>query len=494
MKLPKKKTSASNQEPPVVAPNAASKSEDSLCHQKQAKKGTSRRRILQWGAAAAAGVAFPHIWVPRPARAAGGGAGSIRHLIYIRLSGGFRFPCAFNADVAEQFNPFGLQSDGVPSGVDWGVSSLLSRSAFLDGEGRRDLGMKPVHQFADRITVMPAVDHEPLAGRADGNHETGLERYYTGYVNGEAGFFTRIFRGLKGRYAAAEEAGEVILPPFVMGGAAMARGFGEYAAYRPPVLNGATFERFSAQGEGVPSWATDLVGQADRRMRDRQHPALREQVDSYIRSRAATASYADIFDSDALKVDRASDELIDGISNTELRSLFGNGRTSANLRLALRLFQFGCPAVYLDQGGYDYHSGEENALPGAIESLNHQLSALFFALEKMQHPEGGSYWDHTLVVLGSEFSRTARGGRFNSARGSDHNGDNSTRWMSMPFFGGAVPGGRVVGASTSRDSLEAEGKVYSYRSVMNTLMEGLGCDESVFFPGDECVQELYGDS
>jgi hypothetical protein len=62
--------------------------------------------------------------------------------------------------------------------------------------------------------------------------------------------------------------------------------------------------------------------------------------------------------------------------------------------------------------------------------------------------------------------------------------------MSMPFFGGPVEGGRIVGASTNRSNLSADGTVYSYRSVVNTLMDGLGCDPSVFFPADDFVPEL----
>jgi uncharacterized protein (DUF1501 family) len=117
---------------------------------------------------------------------------------------------------------------------------------------------------------------------------------------------------------------------------------------------------------------------------------------------------------------------------------------------------------------------------------------LINALPRMAHPDGGTYWDHTLVVMGSEFSRTAGGDRFNSARGSDHNGDNSTRWMSMPFFGGPVTGGRAVGATTARDDLAALGTVHSYRRVLNTLMDGLGCDPEVFFPADAVVPDLLG--
>src|SRR5690606_41619826 len=90
----------------------------------------SRRRLLQGLGAA---VAFPHIWIPNKAYAQAGPGQAIRHLIYIRLSGGFRFSAAFNGDVAAQFNPFGKAS-GLASGTEWGASGLLERSPFLTGD------------------------------------------------------------------------------------------------------------------------------------------------------------------------------------------------------------------------------------------------------------------------------------------------------------------------------------------------------------------------
>ena len=451
----------------------------------------ARRGFLGLAAAGAGGLALPHLWIPRSAVAQTAATGAVKHLIYIRLSGGFRFPTAFNGDVSDQFNPFGTAS-GVPSGVQWGVSKLLERATYLEEEALVDSGMRSANRLADRITVMPTVDHEPLAGGADGNHETGLERYLTGFVNGEAGFFTRIQMGLKQRYDDALTEGKLILPSFVMGSAAMARGLGQFAPYRPPVLNGASFEQFSSSGSAVPDWAQTMVQETDVRMRDRQHPALRDRIDAYIQTREATKRYTEIFASEQLKVDVESDEAFDGISNTELAAIFGQSGESSNVRLALRLFHYGCPAVYLDQGGYDYHSGEEDNLPDALERVNRLISGLCHVLPKMKHPDGGSYWDHTVVAFGSEFSRTAHGGRFNSARGSDHSGDYATRWMSMPFFGGPIAGGRVVGATTNRDDLSPDGTVYSYRSVLNTLMDGLGCDTLAFFPGDGVVPDLLG--
>jgi hypothetical protein len=152
-----------------------------------------------------------------------------------------------------------------------------------------------------------------------------------------------------------------------------------------------------------------MVTATDARMRDRQHRMQRSRVDAYVQSRAATAAYSAIFADPLLATDRPTMDVVDGISNTELQMLFGTSSSAREIRLALRLFRFGCPAVYLDQGGYDYHSGEQDRLPGSMEALNHLISALIHVLPRMTHPDGGTYWDHTLVVLGSEFSRTARG-------------------------------------------------------------------------------------
>jgi hypothetical protein len=454
---------------------------------KRPRSRLSRRSFLGATAATGAGLSFPHIWVPRPVQAQTAGSGTIKHLIYIRLSGGFRFPCAFNGDVADRFNPFSTAS-GVPSGVQWGVSRLLESASYLGGPGTE--GMRSPAELADKITVMPTVDHEPLSGGADGNHTTGLERYLTGFVNGEAGIFTRIMAGLSERYSTALAEGNLLLPAFVMGGSGMARGLGDWAQFRPPVLSGASFERFSSSEGAAPEWSERMITETDARMRDRQHPALRSQVDAYIQTREATEAYSEIFASEPLKVGNGSDEVFDGLSNAQLASIFGDSGESSDLRLGLRLFHYGCPAIYLDQGGYDYHSDEEPNLPGAIDRMGRLISGLIHALPLMNHPDGGTYWDHTVVAFGSEFSRTAGGSRFNSAQGSDHNGDYSTRWMSMPFFGGPITGGRIVGASTNRADLSPGGTVYSYRSVVNTLMDGLGCDPSVFFPADDFVPDL----
>lgn len=456
-----------------------------------------RRGLLKGLGAGATALAFPTLWLPRKAYAQTSGRGSVEHLIYIRLAGGFRFTTAFNGDVDEEFNPFGRASSRA-NGTQWGVGSLLDRASWLEGEegtARAELGMQKVTAFSNEICVLPCVDHEPFSARADGNHGTGLERFLTGYVGGTTSFFSYLNYGLREKVAQAAAQGKTLLPAFSLGEAGMALGAGAYAGYRPPVLDGSGFERFGFDPDSsLPEWALGIAGKLDSRMRDKLHPATRSSVEAYQQSREATRAYGRIFRDPILRVNANSNEAVDGISNRELVSMLGDDRTGREVVLALRLFHFGCPAVFLNQGFYDFHSNEEEGLPEEMDQANRLLSGLRAALKRMQHPNGGTYWEKTLVVMGSEFGRTTGGNKFNSANGSDHSSDLATRWMSMPMMGGVIDaagkGGRQLGGTRGSD-LRAMDKVYSYRSVLKTLMDLLGADHSTVFPADVPLEDLF---
>jgi hypothetical protein len=438
------------------------------------------------------------IWIPNPVYAQQcTGRGGVDHILYIHLGGGFRFNTAFNGDVAQEFNPFG-PSRNVAKGTEWGASTLLEGADWLegtDGEALKALGMKKVTDFTDEMMVLGTVDHEPTAGNADGNHGTGLERFNTGYVAGENGIFTMINYGVRAKIEAATAEGKVVLPPFVFGNSGMARGAGPYAAYRPPVISGDGFDNFVFSSKPLPDWAKNMATDADKSMAARQIVSNRALIDAYVGTRESTQKFSEIFASDLLKTRNNSTEKVDGISNQELAQLFGDSGAGRQAHLALRLFHYGSPAVTLDQGGYDMHSREDDNLPKAMMEINRVISGLHVALKKMDHPNGGKYWDHTLVVLGSEFGRTARGeSGFNSAGGSDHGGDLATRWMSMPFMGGLVTstglGGKQFGV-TGKNDLKDDGMVFSYRSVMKTFMDLLCADHSEFFPDDAPITGVF---
>jgi hypothetical protein len=456
-----------------------------------------RRGLLKGLGAAATAAAFPTLWLPRNAHAATAASGTVEHLIYLRLGGGFRFTTAFNADVADEFNPFG-RSSARASGTEWGVGALLDRASWLEGpEGtaRVDLGMQPVSAFSNEICVLPCVDHEPFSARADGNHGTGLERFLTGYVGGTTSFLTYLNYGLREKVAREGAQGRTILPGFSLGEAGMALGAGIYAGYRPPVLDGNGFERFAFDPDSsLPDWAVSIAGNLDSRYRAKLHEGVRSGVEAYQQTREATRAYGRIFRDPILRVQATSTDVVDGISNKDLVTLFGEENAGKEMMLALRLFHFGCPAVFLNQGFYDYHSKENDSLPDEIEKATRLISGLRTALKKMTHPTGGTYWDKTLVVLGSEFGRTTNGSKFNSAGGSDHSSDLATRWMSMPMMGGVIDqagkGGRRLGETRASD-LKAMGQVYTYRSVLKTMMDLLGADLSTVFPADNPIQDLF---
>jgi hypothetical protein len=455
----------------------------------------SRRTLLGAGAL----LGFPSIWIPRPVYAQQCAArGGIKHLIYIRLSGGFRFTAAFNGAVGEQFNPFGVATDAA-AGTEWGPSRLVSLAPWLEGTNgaaTAALGLRPVTAFTNEMMLFGTVDHEPAAGNADGNHGTGLERYLTGYVGGENSLFTFLHYGMRERIAAAAREGRVELPPFVLGSTGMALGNGELAAYRPPVVQSESLDGFAVgTGRALPAWAVRMAEATDGRFQAAVRPASRPMIESYRGARESTKQFGEIFASDILRSNVRNEQPVDGATNQALTALLGDSFTGRQLRLALRLFHFGCPAVYLDQGGYDLHSDEDERLPERMGELNRLLSGLNVALKQMTHPSGGTYWDHTLVVMGSEFGRTTRGGSFNSAGGSDHGGDLATRWMSMPMMGGIVTqlglGGRQFGRTSASD-LRATEQVYSYRSVFKTLMDLLCADHSTVFSGDRVLSEVFG--
>lgn len=453
-----------------------------------------RRSFLQGLGAAGAALAFPHVWVPKAAYAQTAGRSAVKHILYVRLSGGFRFSAVFNAAVDAQFNPFGVSSNRA-DGTQWGVSTLLEQASWLQGQAgqaRAQLGMRRVNELSNEICVLPCVDHEPSSARADGNHGTALERFITGYVAGSTSFLTYVNFGLRGQ---VPPPGTVRLPAFSLGDASMSAGAGAYASFRAPVLDGDGFTTFSFDAsEALPAWARTVAANADLRARDRLHPTLRPTVEAYRHTRDATDAYGKIFRDPLLNVANRSQEVVDGISNQQLEQLFGTDRTGRRTALALRLFKFGCPVVFLNEGGYDLHSGEEAALPPAIDALARMISGLNAALKRMTHPAGGTYWDHTVVAFGSEFGRTTAGQRFNSAAGSDHSSDLATRWMSMPFMGGplvaAGKGGRMLGQTRASD-LRATDKVYSYRGVLKSMLDWLGADHAQVFPADRPIGDFF---
>ena len=183
-------------------------------------------------------------------------------------------------------------------------------------------------------------------------------------------------------------------------------------------------------------------------------------------------------------------DLHDGISNRRLETLIGNNGTARNIRLALRLFHFGCPAVYMDQGATT--STPTRCLPSQVASgiqpahLRDPHGAQGDAAPRRGHLLGS----HPRT-FGSEFSRTARGSRFNSARGSDHGGTTPRGGCPCPSWAAHRAGAWSTARCPRALGSEAQGKVFSYRATMKTLMDMLGCEHDEFFPADDPFEDFF---
>ncbi len=89
----------------------------------------------------------------------------------------------------------------------------------------------------------------------------------------------------------------------------------------------------------------------------------------------------------------------------------------------------GNDCAMLELGGWDTHKGQANRLARSLKELDKGLAVLKEGL--------GGEWQNTVVVVGTEFGRTAKE---NGTGGTDHGTASA-----LFFAGGAINGGRVLG-------------------------------------------------
>jgi uncharacterized protein (DUF1501 family) len=108
----------------------------------------------------------------------------------------------------------------------------------------------------------------------------------------------------------------------------------------------------------------------------------------------------------------------------------GNGQKGAatGALAAKMLLGDGARIAMIETGGWDTHSGQRNRLNAQLRDLDQLLAALKSGL--------GAEWANTLVIVATEFGRTARP---NGTGGTDH-GQASAAML----LGGAVAGGKVI--------------------------------------------------
>jgi uncharacterized protein (DUF1501 family) len=139
----------------------------------------------------------------------------------------------------------------------------------------------------------------------------------------------------------------------------------------------------------------------------------------------------------------------------------------------------------MELGGWDTHTGQMGRLNGPLTELDNGLTAL--------KTEMGDAWRKTVVLVMTEFGRTAR---INGTNGTDH-GTASVAFVA----GGAVAGGRVVANWPGL----GRGQLYEDRDLapttdLRSIAKGIlaahlglnGAALASVFPGGEAAQPMNG--
>ena len=459
------------------------------------KSGLNRRGFIKTAAAglgaAALGTAAPWIWTPRRSFAeVTEFHNSARHVLLLYADGGMRSPAMFNADKILQWNPH-VDPEGNPTqpgarGTEWDVGAVFDNAATaLPSWGQGEV-LAPLPAVSNQIAVLGTVDHQPFEDTSDGNHRTAKLRATTGYFDGKAGLLAQInkhhpmYEGQK-RFEA--------FPPVVIGGGARIYGeaIGADGAYRALFFNGPQdFQRGGIRAFNIhqPDWTTRLGDKLDDRFNQKLALSNAAKVGLYLDSKANRGRFRDILSMPMLNI--LSDGDVDRTlgTNEMLREAFGLGPWGPRTALAVRMIQLGSPIVSIGVGGWDTHSNEMVDYPPLARDLGRQLAALAYVLPRLAHPDGGTFWDHTLITVLSEFSRdnTERLTGYNSAQGSDHQGLNGSRYQAIPFMGGIVQGGRMFG-QTDRVTMAPINReeVFHSQGVLATLADAIGVDPGLFF-------------
>jgi uncharacterized protein (DUF1501 family) len=131
----------------------------------------------------------------------------------------------------------------------------------------------------------------------------------------------------------------------------------------------------------------------------------------------------------------------------------------------------GAQFFFIQQGGYDTHSGARAAVTNLLNQLNPALQA-FVDCAKAQ-----GWWQRVLCITMSEFSRTVE----NENAGNDH-GFSGSMWV----FGGGLNGGRIIAPPPTAADLGGGSYVRNYhvdyRAVFKEAINAMGYNADLVFP------------
>ena len=455
-----------------------------------------RRSFLQLAASSAAIAAAPTLFLPKRAWARATPAfGSVRHVLVLHAQGGFRSHCTFNAMGAFQHAPFGAQP--AAAGTEWTLGAACGRLSY-------DTSLGTVPAFADvtnDVAVLACVDQDP-GGAVEIDHVKGHRRAATGFPDGDTGLLS-----LVGAHHPLYANGFTrdVMPPVEIVPTDMGLGAGSYGERRPLSLLGA--QAGVSGGLTVKDgWHVEARRRLDEAFLGRRSRAYSKRLRNFRIAKQNAAIFSQMLLDPKLDVINSPAAVDAGVTNAQLLEVLGNhdlqtigdpqqGMQSwgGDVALALRCFASGSPMCVVTRAIYDMHDVEHDAYPARTQDLVRQLAGLHFLLNRMPHPEGGTYFDKTLVVTLSEFSRnnTMETTGFNSGNGSDHvsTGDGPARNQAIAVMGGMVTKkGKLLGHTD--ENMNAVDGTVDIRALLSTLLDVQGVDGAAHLGADP-IAELF---
>lgn len=456
---------------------------------------TMRRRSWLKGAATVAGAIAAPTLLLRRSHARTSVFGEAKHVLVLYARGGMRSHCLFNAVGGVQHNPYGVQPGS--DGTQWKVGAVLGGGAIETASFGSVPGFTSLTHHA---AVLGLVDLEPTSARPLIDHVPAVVQLGTGVEGDGQGLLSRLIEAHP-RYANGIAVDN--MPPVDIGNTTFGRTDTEHVPLRLPSATAAVTRRAI-----MPNWSSDLRDELNGVFETATPMAYADRVRRLVDAKQNAFAFSDVLIDPRLDILGAPEASHAGITNAQMLEVLGNddladlGDPESNqswgpdVALALRTFAFGAPMAVVERNIYDTHSGEDESLPVRAADLTRQLAGVRFLLSQMEHPEGGTYWDKTVVTVVSEFNRnnTEQLTGYNSGTGSDHqlSGPDITRNQAVPLMGGPIEragvGGRIFG--TTDENMVPQATSTSFRSVYATLLDLLGAPHKRFWE-DAPVDGLF---
>lgn len=325
-------------------------------------------------------------------------------------------------------------------------------------------------KISDKFTVIRSMTHGEAA------HERGTHNMMTGYRPSPAIAYPSFGSVIGHEYGPRND-----LPPYIsipnagnpyLGTGYLSPAYGAFSVGGEPRNDNFQVRDLNLPG-GVDSSRMDsrksLLQTVDHHFSELEASDLLGAMDSYYQRAYAMISSQNAREAFNIKAEEQG-----------MRDRYGMHPMGQRLLLARRLVEGGARFVTVLDGGYDNHQNIKNSLTGRFKPVDQALSALISDLDER------GMLDNTLVMLSTEFGRTAR---LNKDNGRDH----WPKAFSVLMAGGGIKGGMVHGRTDARGA-EPDMDPVGPENVAATMYSLMGIDSSreLMSPGNRPIEIVKG--